>query len=215
MWVGGVAAMIAKSQRVSTDGVTTRMSRLSMSTSRGRALKEGQGVPTMAIPAYVCPSDPYGGTVRTKNGSPWVHPQNYGFNFGTWLFGRGAQVPWEYVVHTFNATKGVEWNKLACFGIGAAVMGLLTALHYQIPWWPINPIGFPVGIVFKVRWSVFPIFLGWLLRLSFSTAGGTRLVRKMKPFFNGLMLGWFAGAGLSVIVDWVFFFGDGHVIYWH
>jgi len=43
------------------------------------------GVPTMAIPAYVCPSDPYGGTVRTKNGSPWVHPQNYGFNFGTWL----------------------------------------------------------------------------------------------------------------------------------
>jgi len=43
------------------------------------------GVPTMEIPTYVCPSDPHGQTLRTKNGNPWVHPQNYGFNCGTWL----------------------------------------------------------------------------------------------------------------------------------
>ena len=42
------------------------------------------GVPAMRIPTYVCPSDP-NDTVRVKNGAPYVYPQTYGFNFGTWL----------------------------------------------------------------------------------------------------------------------------------
>lgn len=42
------------------------------------------GVPTLRIATYLCPSDP-NDTVRTKNGVPYVYPQNYGFNFGTWL----------------------------------------------------------------------------------------------------------------------------------
>jgi len=43
------------------------------------------GVPILEVPIYVCPSDPNGETVRTKNGAAWTHPQNYGFSFGTWL----------------------------------------------------------------------------------------------------------------------------------
>jgi len=43
------------------------------------------GVPILEVPVYNCPSDPNGQTVRTKNGAAWTHPQNYGFNFGTWL----------------------------------------------------------------------------------------------------------------------------------
>ncbi|WP_460166571.1 DUF1559 domain-containing protein [Thermostilla marina] len=43
------------------------------------------GVPTMGISTYICPSDPNGDRVRPKNGAPYIHPQNYGFNFGTWL----------------------------------------------------------------------------------------------------------------------------------
>jgi prepilin-type N-terminal cleavage/methylation domain-containing protein len=42
------------------------------------------GVPTMRIEPYVCPSEA-NDVVRSKSGQPWVHPQNYGFNFGTWL----------------------------------------------------------------------------------------------------------------------------------
>lgn len=42
------------------------------------------GVPQMRIPTYVCPSDP-NDIVRTKNGSPYIYPHTYGFNFGTWL----------------------------------------------------------------------------------------------------------------------------------
>ena len=42
------------------------------------------GVPMLRIPTYVCPSDP-NDTVRVKNGAPFIYPQTYGFNFGTWL----------------------------------------------------------------------------------------------------------------------------------
>jgi prepilin-type N-terminal cleavage/methylation domain-containing protein len=44
------------------------------------------GVPTTRIPMYLCPSE-VNDTVRldTSTGLPKVYPQNYGFNFGTWL----------------------------------------------------------------------------------------------------------------------------------
>jgi len=145
----------------------------------------------------------------------WMSYRHGAYNFGTWLFRRGAQVPYEYVVHALNASPHVEWNKMACMGIGALAMVALTVLRYRFAWWPINPNGLPVGMVFKVRWSVLPIFLGWLARLLAWKIGGSRAYRSAYPFFVGLMLGWFAGAGLSVLVDWVFFCGNGHVIYWH
>lgn len=42
------------------------------------------GVPTMRIPGYLCPSE-VNDTVRVKNGGPFVYPQTYGFNMGSWL----------------------------------------------------------------------------------------------------------------------------------
>jgi prepilin-type processing-associated H-X9-DG protein len=42
------------------------------------------GVATARIPVYLCPSDT-NDTVRMKSGAPFVYPQNYGFNFGTWM----------------------------------------------------------------------------------------------------------------------------------
>lgn len=42
------------------------------------------GVPTLRVPVYLCPSE-VNDRVRTKNGAAFVYPQNYGFNFGSWL----------------------------------------------------------------------------------------------------------------------------------
>ncbi len=43
------------------------------------------GVPTLPVPVYQCPSDPYGNTVRTKNGAAFTQPLTYAFNMGTWF----------------------------------------------------------------------------------------------------------------------------------
>ena len=43
------------------------------------------GVPTLRIPTYLCPSEINDQVRMDSNGNPKVYPQNYGFNFGTWL----------------------------------------------------------------------------------------------------------------------------------
>jgi prepilin-type N-terminal cleavage/methylation domain-containing protein/prepilin-type processing-associated H-X9-DG protein len=42
------------------------------------------GVPQTRIPVFICPSE-VNDTVRTNSTGPYVYPNNYGFNFGTWL----------------------------------------------------------------------------------------------------------------------------------
>ncbi len=43
------------------------------------------GVPTMRIPTYQCPSEANDQVRTFSDGRPKTYPQNYGFNFGTWL----------------------------------------------------------------------------------------------------------------------------------
>ncbi len=43
------------------------------------------GVPVMRVPAYLCPSDPNDRVRHDAEGMPYVCPQTYGFNFGTWF----------------------------------------------------------------------------------------------------------------------------------
>ena len=42
------------------------------------------GVPTMRVEIFQCPSEA-NSVMRTKSGADFTHPQNYGFNFGTWF----------------------------------------------------------------------------------------------------------------------------------
>lgn len=43
------------------------------------------GVPTMRNPMYLCPSEVNDRVRVDSSGNPYTYPQNYGFNFGTWL----------------------------------------------------------------------------------------------------------------------------------
>jgi prepilin-type N-terminal cleavage/methylation domain-containing protein/prepilin-type processing-associated H-X9-DG protein len=43
------------------------------------------GVPTMRTAVFVCPSEIHDQVRVDASGNPYTYPQNYGFNFGTWL----------------------------------------------------------------------------------------------------------------------------------
>lgn len=43
------------------------------------------GVPTLRLSVYLCPSEVHDQVRVDGSGSPYTYPQNYGFNFGTWL----------------------------------------------------------------------------------------------------------------------------------
>ncbi|MBM4031362.1 MAG: hypothetical protein FJ291_06195 [Planctomycetes bacterium] len=145
----------------------------------------------------------------------WLCYRRGAYTMGSWLFKGAPRIPYEYVVEAIRSKPGTEWPKVAWGAAGGAEMLLLTALYYRFAWWPLHPLGLVAGVVFKVRWSFLPVFLGWLCKVAVLRIGGAPALERAKPFFLGAMAGWFAGAAVSIAVDWLFFFGHGHAIYWH
>jgi len=145
----------------------------------------------------------------------WLCYQRGAYTMGSWLFKGATRIPCEYAVAAIRSRPGVEWAKLGWGAIGGAEMLALTALYYRLSWWPLHPLGLVAGVVFKVRWSFLPVFLGWLCKVIVLRVGGAPALGRAKPFFLGAMAGWFAGAGVSILIDALFFFGHGHAIYWH
>ena len=85
-------------------------------------------------------------------------------------------------------------------------------LRYRFPAWPFHPIGFAAAPVYPVNNMVFPIFIAWALKSIILKVGGVRAYRAAGPLFIGLILGHFVGAGISFIVDMIWFHGNGHSI---
>ncbi len=135
------------------------------------------------------------------------------FNFGGWIFGGGAVVPFNEVVTKMRNPVGPDANRLICLGAGAAFTAFVMFMRLHFPWWFIHPIGFTVAAVIQIRWCMFSIFTAWLTKLIIIRIGGLSLYQKAKPFFIGLIIGHAAGAGLGTIVDVIFWHGQGHSFY--
>ena len=145
----------------------------------------------------------------------WIGYRQGAYTTGTWLFKGLPWVPYTYVKQAIQSPPGIEWAKLRWAGIGGVLMLVLALLHHRLSWWPLHPIGLAVGVIYKVRWCFLPFVAGWLCKVVILRVGGAAGLQRAKPFFLGAMVGWFAGAGLSVLADLVFFPGRGHVICWH
>ena len=136
-----------------------------------------------------------------------------GYNFGEWVFSRGGQVPFDTIVAKIKAGQGIQPWYYTFFGVGVLATTLLTYLRHRFPWWRLHPLGFSIASVGQVRWTMFTLFVAWMIKSILVRVGGLMLYNKGKPFFIGLTLGHFAAAGLSFFVDVFWFQGAGHSHY--
>ena len=98
-------------------------------------------------------------------------------------------------------------------GIGAAIMSLLMMLRTLFVWWPLHPLGYAIGTIGVLDHLWFNLFLAWGIKVIVLKYGGIRLYMKTRPFFLGMILGYFAPGGFYLIVD--HFTGMTHnVIFW-
>ncbi len=139
------------------------------------------------------------------------------FNFGSYAFTNANQHVYDYIV-TAISSKAEPWKprvaQYGFFGFGVTMMGILTALSYRLAWWPLHPIGFVVPLAFPVRASALSVFLAWVAKSVILRIGGIQLYRRSKPFFLGIICGYAAGVALCLLLDIVFFPGQGHGIHW-
>jgi len=135
-------------------------------------------------------------------------------NFDGWAFRGGCTIPYHHIVGKIVNPFETDWPCMAFFGVGAAAFLLITQLHYRLAWWPLHPIGMTIAATHPTRMIAFSLFLAWLAKLIIIKAGGHRAYVRCKPFFLGLVVGYFAGLAISLLVDILFFGpGQGHRVY--
>jgi hypothetical protein len=133
-------------------------------------------------------------------------------NYGGLFTGELAAYPWDNLVKKVKAPFPTKWEPLSFMFGGAAITAGLMILRYRFPAWPFHPIGFAAGPVYPVNNVIFPIFLAWAIKSIIVGIGGVKAYRSAGPFFIGLILGHFVGAGISFIADMIWFHGNGHGI---
>jgi len=136
-----------------------------------------------------------------------------GINLNSWFFVGGPRAPWDYVAQKLNSPEGVRLDGWAYTGIGAVIMVLLMIARQRLLWWPLHPLGFPIGAVWLMDQVWFSIFLAWLIKSVVLKYGGPRLYRRTRPFFLGMILGQFVCAGIWLLVDLATGMTD-NVVFW-
>ena len=97
--------------------------------------------------------------------------------------------------------------------IGALFMLLLMLARWYFLWWPLHPLGYPVGPTVIMDHLWFDMFLAWLIKVVVLRYGGVALYRKTRPFFMGMIAGHIVPGGIFLIID--HFTGMvGNVIFW-
>ena len=140
----------------------------------------------------------------------WLGYTGGAYNFNAYPFTYYSRRIFDRVIYRMGQPWQIDAHRLAFLAIGAVGMGLLTAVRYRISWWTLNPIGFALP---RLTWHVFSLFVAWVAKALILKLGGVQLYRRSQPAFVGLLVGYALGVGLSAVVDWIWFPGQGHQIH--
>ncbi len=136
-----------------------------------------------------------------------------GINLNSWFFEGGPKAPFEYAAAKLNSPVGPDWAGWLHTLIGSGIMALLMLGRHHLSWWPLHPVGYPIGAVWLMDALWFSIFLAWLIKLAVLKYGGAHLYRATRPFFLGMIVGQFAAAGTWLIIDYFTGMTD-NVVFW-
>jgi hypothetical protein len=136
-----------------------------------------------------------------------------GINLNSWFFVGGPMAPYNYTSEKLLSPTSPDIEGWVYTGIGAGVMVLLMLARQRWLWWPLHPVGFPIGCVWIMDNIWFSIFLAWLFKAVILKYGGPKLYRNVRPFFLGLILGQFVIAGVWLVIDYFTGMTD-NVVFW-
>jgi len=135
-----------------------------------------------------------------------------GINLNSWFFKGAPAYAYNNAMRNIEPA-GVYWPGLGFFCGGAAGMMLMMWARQRLLWWPVHPIGFPIGANSMMNHVWFSVFLAWLFKRIMLKFGGAALYQRSQAFFLGLIAGQVLCNGFWLIVD--YFTGRvGNSIFW-
>ena len=141
-----------------------------------------------------------------------------GLNFGHVSFEGSGDLN-AFGICKFTASRvqqgvfGTDWTRVYYLGVGAVFTALLFWLRYQFPGFPIHPIGFTISAAAPLQNTGFTIFLIWAVKSLILRIGGLERYRATAPLFLGILIGFVTGVALGIVVDVIWFPGQGHEIH--
>ena len=124
-----------------------------------------------------------------------------------------ADLFYNQLVTWINNPFTLSYEEIYFLLLGAAITGALFFLHYHFPAWPLHPIGYTVAYTDIINLEITSIFAIWLIKSLLMRLGGFETYRKMQPAVIGVLLGYAAGVALSLVVDVIWFPGQGHNVH--
>ncbi|MDA0748335.1 MAG: hypothetical protein O2954_17600, partial [bacterium] len=134
------------------------------------------------------------------------------FNFTEYPFTRYAPSLYDGIVTSVKSPEPASWERLVLFGVGGAVMVLLTTLRYRFPAWPLHPVGFIVTTTSLLH-EITSILVVWTFKAIVMRIGGVQMYRRFRPVFFGIIVGRGAGVLVSFLIDLIWFPGGGHGVH--
>ena len=100
------------------------------------------------------------------------------------------------------------------YGLGSGL--LIMFMRVKFTWWQFHPAGYAMGYSLRGTYGMlnwwFMFFVAWLIKTTLTRYGSGNAYHRSRPFFIGLIAGFFMGVGISYGIDLIWFFGKGHPI---
>ena len=123
------------------------------------------------------------------------------------------EAPYRYVEGLLRYPSEAHLWGWINMGLGAAIMLGLTVARWHYAWWPLHPLGYPIGPTWIMDHLWFNMFLAWFVKVLVLKYGGADRYHRTRPFFMGLILGQLLPGGIFLVID--HFTGTvGNVIFW-
>ena len=124
-----------------------------------------------------------------------------GINLDGWRFRGGPETIFTNAVRTLEPL-GVDWMGMSFLAVGGVIMLLLTWARQYLLWWPLHPIGFPIGANFMMNKAWCSVAIARLLKKAILRYGGAARYQSSQYFFLGLILGEALCNGLWIVIDY-------------
>jgi len=124
-----------------------------------------------------------------------------GINLDGWRFRGGPETIFNNAVRNIDP-MGADWPGLTFLAVGALVMVLLTWARQYLLWWPLHPLGFPIGANFMMNKVWFSVAIAWAIKKLILRYGGAASYQSSQSFFLGLILGEALCNGLWIVIDY-------------
>ena len=126
-----------------------------------------------------------------------------GINVVNWFFKGSPAVVYDQALRNLEKPAGIYWPGVGFLLGGGGMMGLMMWARHRFLWWPLNPIGFPIGGNYMMDRVWFNVFLAWLIKRLMLRFGGASAYRASQTFFLGLIVGEALCNGLWLVIDYL------------